>query len=170
MTSPSTIQLPPCIHCRKPSRRTNGAEIYPNRPDLAERVAYKCDPCGAYVGADSEGRPVGYPANAQLRAARKSLIAEVIEPLWKGAVEAGAYTPENDQAKTAIQMAARNRIYRFLGWIMGLTAYEAQVARFDLEDCRRAYWLLSKTTYPEIRKWAKARETKAQNEKETTHV
>ncbi|MGI9484465.1 MAG: zinc-finger-containing protein [Geminicoccaceae bacterium] len=39
-----------CLHCGGDCRLTDGAEIYPHRPDLADKQIWKCDACKARVG------------------------------------------------------------------------------------------------------------------------
>lgn len=68
------------------ARLTNGAEIYPHRPDLATLPFWKCDTCGNYVGChhltDDPTRPKGNIATPEVRAWRLRLHQK-IDPLWK---------------------------------------------------------------------------------------
>lgn len=68
------------------ARLTDGAEIYPHRPDLRELPFWRCDACGNYVGCHHKvmegNRPLGCIPTSELREARQRAHA-VIDPLWK---------------------------------------------------------------------------------------
>lgn len=68
------------------ARLTNGAEIYPHRPDLHELPFWKCDKCGNFVGCHHKTkdrtRPLGCIPTPELRSAR-GLAHAVIDSLWQ---------------------------------------------------------------------------------------
>lgn len=68
------------------ARLTDGAEIYPHRPDLNTLPFWKCDSCGNFVGCHHKTkdrtRPLGNIPTAEIRAARLK-IHSLIDPAWK---------------------------------------------------------------------------------------
>ncbi|MGI9501816.1 MAG: zinc-finger-containing protein, partial [Geminicoccaceae bacterium] len=63
-----------CLHCGGDCRLTDGAEIYPHRPDLFDKQIWKCDPCAAWVRChDGSTDPLGYAADLPTRIARIKL-------------------------------------------------------------------------------------------------
>ena len=159
-------ELPPCAHgCEGPTRRTTGAEIYPHRADLAQKVMFVCPACNAYVGShEANGAALGRPANAKLRDARQKLHGR-IDPIWQQAPQTGGYLKLTPESETRIRHAARHRVYAFLAETMGISRKRCHVAKFDIEQCRRAWSVLNRVSYPEIRAWWKAnRPAKAETE------
>ena len=77
-----------CVGCGKDvdARLTDGAEVYPHRPDLRRLPFWKCDGCGNHVGCHhktrSRTRPLGCIPTAELRNARRE-IHKVLDPLWQ---------------------------------------------------------------------------------------
>ena len=78
-----------CCACQKmmEARLTNGKEIYPHRPDLADLPFWKCDACGNYVGCHHKTKdrthPLGNIATPEIRNARQH-IHRILDPLWHG--------------------------------------------------------------------------------------
>lgn len=75
------------------ARLTNGAEMYPHRPDLARRPFWICDTCGAFVGTHHKTRdhlkPLGSLATKEVKRWRM-LIHRMLDPLWQeGHIERG---------------------------------------------------------------------------------
>ncbi len=154
------IPAPNCPYCGQPSALRVGSEVYPHRADLWSKFFYVCDPCGARCGCHGTTKnPLGVPANAALRDARMKLHDEMLDPLWKNAVVAGDYQPEDEKARIIIVRTARSRTYAFLADRMGLTKEQTHTALFTLEQCRAAWRALRGVTFSEIREWAKARKT-----------
>lgn len=151
---------PNCAHCGGPAGIVSGAAIYPGRQDLAALRFWRCSPCGAWVGCHRTGngrKPLGRPANAELRRARGILHERMVDPLWRGAIETCGYEPEDARARAIITRTARRRVYEFLADRLGIPFAETHVAMFDVEQCRAAWVALRGVGYPEIRAWAKAR-------------
>lgn len=77
-----------CVGCGKDvdARLTNGAEIYPHRPDLSSLPFWRCDGCKNYVGChhktSNRTRPLGNIPTPELRELRKKIHA-VIDPIWR---------------------------------------------------------------------------------------
>ncbi|GJE26268.1 zinc-finger-containing protein [Methylobacterium organophilum] len=147
----------PTCSCGATARLTSGAEIYPNRPDLADTPIWACPTCedtycGCHPGTEE---PLGTPADASLREARMLLHRRRVDPLWKDAHKLEAYGDLDAADVKAVQRAARVRVYRFLAARMGLTEEQCHVGMFTLEQCREAWGALQGVTYPQIRDWAK---------------
>ena len=108
-----------------------------------------------YVGSHkANGRPLGRPANAELRNARQH-VHKVMDPIWQKAPDAQEYagSDQDDKARKIIRMAARGRVYKWLAYKMGLDKYHT--AELNIEQCREAYRLCRAVKYPEIRDWYK---------------
>lgn len=77
-----------CCECDEDvaPRLTDGAEIYPHRPDLHSLPFWRCDDCGNYVGCHHKTKnrtaPLGCIPSPELRAARNELH-RLIDPLWQ---------------------------------------------------------------------------------------
>lgn len=75
-----------CVGCARDvqPRLVSGAEVYPHRPDLAEKRFWKCGACGNYVGCHpGTTRALGNIPTPELRAVRMRIHA-IIDPLWRG--------------------------------------------------------------------------------------
>ncbi len=153
----SAEEIVACGVCRGRAELTDGAEVYPHRPDLHHKSFWICRSCAAYVGCHpGTTRALGAPADAPLRRARMLLHEEMLDPLWKRADRCGAYAPEDERAREKIRRRARERVYQFLAHTLGLTREETHTGSFDLETCRRAWRALRGVTFADIRAWAKA--------------
>lgn len=77
-----------CCTCQADvdARLTDGREVCPHRPDLADLPRWKCDACGNSVGTHHKTadrtRPLGNIPNAALKVARMHIHA-LIDPAWK---------------------------------------------------------------------------------------
>ena len=80
-----------CCGCRVKVRAllTNGAEIYPNRRDLANIPFWKCKVCRNHVGchhkSNNPTRPLGCIPTLEIRKARQH-IHKLLDPIWKSKV------------------------------------------------------------------------------------
>ena len=78
-----------CCGCTQKveARLTDGREIYPGRPHLANNPFWKCDACGNYVGCHhktiNRTRPLGSIPSPEVRNARQHVHA-LIDPAWQG--------------------------------------------------------------------------------------
>ena len=76
-----------CCQCQGEvaARLTDGAEIYPHRPDLADLPFWKCPTCGNFVGCHHKTKnrtePLGNIPTAELKKARQH-IHRILDPLW----------------------------------------------------------------------------------------
>lgn len=150
MTPPASI---PCPYCERQARQVDGRSIYPHRPDLHAKRFYLCRPCDAYCGTHPDGRPMGFPADRQLRKARNYVHA-LFDPLWEKVAE--AYDGEDNRKLRGV---ARSRAYRWLAERLAIEPAACHVTMFDLERCRQAYRILrdERPTAATIRAWAQAR-------------
>lgn len=68
------------------ARLTNGAEMYPARPELSKYPFWVCDKCGAFVGTHRKTkdhlRPLGSLATKEVKLWRMR-IHQVLDPLWR---------------------------------------------------------------------------------------
>jgi hypothetical protein len=77
-----------CTGCgtKVEARLTDGAEIYPHRPDLFKLPFWKCDACKNYVGCHHKTgnptQPLGCIPTKEITAMRKKIHA-VLDPLWQ---------------------------------------------------------------------------------------
>lgn len=76
------MSAPDCPYCKRPTQRQTGRFVFPRRPELAHRLFFVCSTCDARVGChERTGRPLGTPANAELRLLRKR-CHDTFDPLW----------------------------------------------------------------------------------------
>lgn len=154
-------KAPVCPHCERAAKLVTGAAIYPGRSDLHTKKFWRCEPCGAYVGCHGlTARPLGTPANAELRRARTLLHEHRLDRIWQHAETCGDYTPEDHRAIGKIRGVARSRVYAFLSWKLGVDREDCHTAMFDLGTCRRAWVALQGVDYAQVRTWYKARQQK----------
>ncbi len=77
-----------CCGCQTEvgARLTDGREVYPHRPDLADLPRWICDACGNHVGTHHKTAnpttPLGNIPSADIRKARQHIHA-LIDPAWK---------------------------------------------------------------------------------------
>jgi len=77
-----------CCGCSKAvkARLTDGAEIYPHRPDLSDLPFWRCDGCRNFVGCHHKTKdrtnPLGCIPTPEIKNAR-SHIHRILDPIWK---------------------------------------------------------------------------------------
>lgn len=109
-----------CHYCMAPAELVGGDVIYPHRADLANKLFYRCEPCGAYVGChDGTDKPLGRLADAELRAA-KSAAHRAFDPLWRS------------------KQMKRSEAYKWLAEQLGIEGKDCHIGMFDVETCWRA--------------------------------
>lgn len=113
---------PKCMECSGTSARlVSGKEIYPHRPDLYDKVFYKC-PCGAYCGCHpNTTKPLGYPCGPKTRSARNA-AHRVFDPLWK-----------NNGPMT------RSQAYKWLAAELGIAANQCHIGMMSEAMAKRTY-------------------------------
>lgn len=118
---------PDCPYCTKPSERVTGKVMYPHRPDLASKIFYRCQPCGAWVGCHpGTETPLGRLADAELRQA-KSAAHAAFDPLWKRKAERDGIGKGK----------ARGKGYKWLAQQLGIDPADCHIGMFDAPTCRR---------------------------------
>lgn len=131
---------PKCPYCGTHSMCVGGAVIYPHRPDLHKLPFWACRTCDAYVGCHpGTQKPLGFPANAELRKARSS-VHGLLDPIWKSSKNRGA----------------RVFCYRFLADKLGREFKHTHTAQFSLEDCKAAVAALRGLTFGDVLKHREA--------------
>lgn len=101
------------------ARLTDGAEVYPHRPELAEKPLWRCDACGNHVGCHARSNaPLGSIPTPELRKARR-YIHVILDPIWK-------------QGKMP-----RGRIYAMLSAKLGRNYHTAELN--DLAEARLVF-------------------------------
>lgn len=143
---------PICFTCKVQSRLTDGREVYPHRPDLFAKPIYVCDGgCGGRVGCHpGTTKPLGTPANAELRLAR-SKVHRLLDPLWMHAHNRG------DMPKKR----ARGLVYRYLGAQLAIPREEVHTGMFDTARCETAVAVLKGLRFAQIVAWADAQNVTA---------
>jgi hypothetical protein len=110
---------PVCPYCKQHSRRTDGREIYPNRPDLFKKIFYICAPCDAYVGCHpNSARPMGRLADSVLRAAKSAAHRE-FDKIWRSG------------------RMSRTNAYAWLARQLRIPAHQCHIGMFDEDMCAR---------------------------------
>ena len=74
-----------CVTCQKEVKAylTKGKEVYPHRPDLAQRDFYKCPECKNFVGCHiGTHKPLGCIPSKELKQARIK-AHNFIDQFWK---------------------------------------------------------------------------------------
>lgn len=106
-----------CDYCGCRAERVTGAALYPNRPDLARRVFYRCARDNAWVGTHAKsGKPLGRLADHALRRWKQKAHA-VFDPLWKSG------------------RMRRAEAYAWLARQLGVR--EVHIGELDIEGCKR---------------------------------
>ncbi len=90
-------------------------------------MIFDCRPCDAYVGTHkNSGKPLGTLANQELRLWRRKAHA-AFDPLWKSG------------------KMGRPAAYRKMRDLMSISADEAHISRFNVDQCQRLVLLLSES-------------------------
>lgn len=113
-----------CCQCQMEvsARLTDGAEVYPHRPDLASLPRWKCDGCGNSVGThhktDDPTRPLGNIPSDEIKKARMHIHA-LIDPVWKS------------------KRIKRSKLYAALSNRLGYRYHTGEIKTVD--EARRVY-------------------------------
>ena len=134
------------LHCGGDCRLTDGVEIYPHRPDLADKQIWKCDSCNATVGCHPGGtKPLGHAADKATRNARMMLHERMLDPIW-----------QNEPDKP-FRKAARRRVYKFPAFVLDIDRDDCHTGMFTIERCRAAWKALNGVTPQSLEDWCSAR-------------
>ncbi len=113
-----------CTGCQKDveARLTDGAEIYPHRPDLYKLPIWKCDTCGNYVGCHHKTanptRPLGVIATPEISNARKKIHA-LLDSIWES------------------RLMGRSQVYAYISHQLGHDYHNGEIR--TLEEARQIY-------------------------------
>lgn len=109
-------------------RLTDGAEIYPHRPDLSGLPFWRCDACNNFVGCHhktpNRTKPLGCIPTPEIKKARQH-IHRVLDPIWK-------------QKKIP-----REKLYCEIAAKLGVKEYHTAEIR-SVDDAREVYRVVSK--------------------------
>lgn len=122
-----------CPYCHSAVELVTGAEVYPNREDLADRHIWRCTSCDAHVGCHKRGArialpdgeelvsdgtlPMGSLANEDLRAARIE-THRMFDALW--------------QPPACMN---RREAYAWMAKLLNIRREEAHVASLSYDEC-----------------------------------
>ena len=109
---------PICPYCKQPAKLVDSATVYNGR---SYGMIWDCRPCDAYVGVHKDSltyEPLGRLANAELRVWKMKAHA-AFNPLW----ESGTMS--------------RSEAYALMQKLMGMTADEAHIGKFDVPECKK---------------------------------
>ena len=116
-----------CCGCQTKveARLTDGSELYPHRPDLAQLPFWKCDECGNHVGCHHKTKnrtqPLGCIPTPEIKNARQH-IHRILDPLWKS------------------KRYKRREIYAMISERVGWTYHTAQLR--SVEEAREVYRII----------------------------
>jgi hypothetical protein len=123
----------PCPYCGGAAGLTPSAHLYNGR---CYGPVYDCRTCDAYVGVHKGTVvPLGTPANAELRAARKATHA-AFDKTWLGA---------DDRRRQ------RGVMYRWMQRVMRLSKEDAHIAKFYLSQCAKLQAAVSNALLEDLR-------------------
>lgn len=113
-----------CNYCGAAAELKTGADVYPHRPELAQKNIWVCFPCDARVGChDGTERPMGVLANPELRMARRE-AHEKFDKVWKQ----GHVT--------------RTVAYQMLAKQMRMSAKRCHIGQFSVKQCRQVIFIV----------------------------
>lgn len=120
-----------CTACGKEvdARLTDGKEMYPHRPDLADLPFWVCETagCKAFVGTHHKTKnrlkPLGFLATPEIKKWRM-IIHGILDPLWKE------------------KKAKRGELYEEIGRELGRTYHTAEI--YNVEEARQIYEIVKK--------------------------
>lgn len=107
----------PCPYCHKPAVYLRSSEAVYNGRDYGP--LWICQPCEAWVGCHSSGKPLGRLANKALRVAKQAAHA-AFDPIWR------------------TSGASRAAAYAWLAGQLGIDPRDCHIGFFDEETCARA--------------------------------
>ncbi len=122
------------IHCcgcdvKVEARLTNGAEVYPHRPDLSAIPVWICGVCKNYVGCHHKTQnwtqPLGNIPTPEVRKARNH-IHKILDPLWRS----GKYK--------------RKQLYAMISEKVGYKYHTAEIKTVD--EARKIYQIVKELT------------------------
>lgn len=117
-----------CGECGQPCGLVDGRTVYPTRPDLAEKVIWRCAECGAYVGVhEGTTQPLGAPAGPETRRARERAHG-AFDPLWARKMHRDGVSKSE----------ARGAAYQWLAAQLGVAPTDCHIGMMDAATATRA--------------------------------
>lgn len=114
-----------CDYCGKEARLVLGYVIYPDHPDVKNKLYWQCVPCKARVGChEGSTEPLGRMANKELRF-WKMRVHEAFDPMWKS------------------KNITRTQAYRWLAKKLGIKKNNCHIGMFDIKRCKQAIEILT---------------------------
>lgn len=115
---------PACPYCDRKTKLVGGIRVYPHREDLHGLSFWLCEDCGAYCGCHrGTHKPLGTPANAELRNLRKQAHSK-FDPFWRS----GKMT--------------RTEAYERLAKKMGIDIPDCHIGMFNEDQCREVLTII----------------------------
>lgn len=116
-----------CGECGKPCGLVDGRTVYPNRPDLAAKVMWRCAVCGAYVGVhEGTTQPLGSPAGPETRKARERAHG-AFDILWARKIRRDGVSKSE----------ARGAAYKWLAGELGIAPADCHIGMMDAATANR---------------------------------
>lgn len=113
-----------CSYCGAQAELKTGADIFPHRPDLAQKNIWVCFLCDARVSCHAgTTRPMGVLANPALRMARRE-AHEMFDKVWKR----GLFT--------------RAAAYQMLAKHMRISVKRCHIGLFSVSQCRQVIYIV----------------------------
>jgi hypothetical protein len=113
-----------CTYCGRATELHSRATLFPDRPDIPDRLFWVCWPCEAWVGCHGNtDEPLGTVADASLREARTS-AHEAFDPIWKGGP------------------MSRPEAYAWLSRATGISHEKCHIGMMNLDECSRVKQLV----------------------------
>lgn len=126
-----TMPAPKCADCGSLATLTCGAEVYPHRPDLADKPVWVCT-CGARCGCHPDTiKPLGTPAGAETRIARMD-AHRTFDVLWKSGT------------------MSRKAAYRWLAEQMDLHPDDCHIGMMDREQAEKVVTIVDGHMFREM--------------------
>lgn len=117
-----------CTGCKAEvsARLTDGKEMYPNAPLLADTPFWVCPTCGAFVGTHhktkEKWKPMGVLATPEIKRWRK-IIHSILDPIWK-------------EGK-----ASRGSLYAEISGAIGRTYHTGEI--YSIEEAKKVYAIVN---------------------------
>lgn len=121
-----------CNYCQKLAELIDSAEIYNGK---SYGTMWLCRGCDAYVGThrDSNNKPLGILANAELRALRFRAHS-LFDPMWQ----------KKMHKERISKWQARNTNYTWLARQLGISRQQCHIGMFDEAMCKKAIEILER--------------------------
>ena len=127
------MSAPACTYCGRESELTDGASLYPDKPHMARRLHWYCEPCAAWATCDDSGEALGRFANAELRT-WKQRAHQALDQVWKDRMH---------ESPVLARTQAREWAYDWLVSQMHSKPATNHISSFDVDQCAEAVLICS---------------------------